>query len=73
MFLKPQPGRTVYFEGSRMKVPEEGAEVPEPLSTYWHRRINDGDVMEGSAGAPEGAAPAAAAPVAGTNEHPQGG
>jgi len=58
MLLKPAPGRTVYYERSRTKLPEEGADIPTPLSTHWHRAINAGDVI---------AADAKAAGVSGTD------
>jgi hypothetical protein len=45
MFIKPAPGCTVFHEGTRMKLPDEGAEVPEPLSFHWLRRLNDGDII----------------------------
>jgi hypothetical protein len=45
MFIKPAPGRSVYYERTRILLPVEGAEVPEPLSTHWHRRLNDKDIL----------------------------
>jgi len=51
MLLKPAPGRTVYYERSRTKLPEEGADIPTPLSTHWHRAINAGDVIVAGAAA----------------------
>jgi hypothetical protein len=52
MFIKPAPGCTVFYEGTRTRLPDEGAEVPEPLSNHWHRRFNDGDVVKGEPPAP---------------------
>lgn len=42
MFIKPTTGRAVRDPVKGTLLPEEGAEVPE--STFWTRRLRDGDV-----------------------------
>lgn len=43
LHLKPAPGRKVrHLTGAPLK--DEGESVPE--TTYWLRRLNDGDVVE---------------------------
>jgi cytoskeletal protein RodZ len=44
MFVKPEAGRTVRDPVKGTLLPEEGAEVPE--STFWNRRLRDGDVVK---------------------------
>ena len=47
-FLKPAEGKVVaYFDksGRQRYLPVEGAEVGQ-LTTFWRRRIDDGDVVE---------------------------
>ncbi|QII37511.1 DUF2635 domain-containing protein [Rouxiella badensis] len=43
MFVKPMAGRTVRDPVKGTFLPEEGAEVAE--STFWNRRLRDGDVV----------------------------
>ena len=47
MFLKPTAGRTVRDPVKGTLLPEEGAEVPK--STFWDRRLRDGDVVNADA------------------------
>jgi len=42
MFVKPTTGRAVRDPVKGTLLPVEGAEVPE--STFWNRRLRDGDV-----------------------------
>lgn len=42
MFVKPTTGRAVRDPVKGTLLPEGGAEVPE--STFWNRRLRDGDV-----------------------------
>ncbi|WP_413535065.1 DUF2635 domain-containing protein [Rahnella inusitata] len=44
MFVKPTAGRTVRDPVKGTLLPEVGAEVPE--STFWDRRLRDGDVVK---------------------------
>lgn len=44
MFVKPAPGRVVPDPERRDLLPEEGRDVPE--TTYWLRRLADGDVTQ---------------------------
>lgn len=44
MFVKPRAGVNVRDPVSRILIPVEGCEVPE--SSYWVRRIADGDVTQ---------------------------
>jgi len=46
MFVKPTAGRTVPDPNRGDDLPPEGREV-EPTQ-YWQRRVNDGDVTEGT-------------------------
>jgi hypothetical protein len=46
MFVKPTAGRTVPDPDRGDALPPEGREV-EPTQ-YWQRRVNDGDVAEGT-------------------------
>lgn len=43
MFVKPAEGRKVRNPISKQHLPAAGAEVPE--STFWIRRLRDGDVV----------------------------
>lgn len=43
MFLKPRPGLKVRDPISKFHLPADGAEVQE--SSYWIRRLADGDVV----------------------------
>ncbi|WP_129991833.1 DUF2635 domain-containing protein [Rahnella sp. CFA14(1/10)] len=43
MFVKPVAGRTVRDPVKGTFLPEEGAEVAK--STFWDRRLRDGDVI----------------------------
>jgi len=51
MLVKPTAGRTVRDPVKGTLLPEEGAEVQE--STFWNRRLRDGDVVNADA-APQG-------------------
>jgi hypothetical protein len=42
MFVKPAQGLTVRDPVTHKALPPEGMDVSN--STYWHRRLNDGDV-----------------------------
>lgn len=43
MYIKPAEDRKVRDPQTKRHVPAEGAEVPE--SSYWLRRVKDGDVL----------------------------
>lgn len=43
MFIKASPGMRVRDPVTKRVLPEEGKEVPE--STFWIRRLQDGDVV----------------------------
>lgn len=43
MFLQPAPGRVVPDPERRDLLPAQGRDVP--ASTYWLRRVADGDVV----------------------------
>jgi hypothetical protein len=63
MFLKPaRPGLIVRDPISMLPLPEDGADKPE--SSYWVRRMADGDVVNASAPATEPEPVAAARPRA---------
>lgn len=64
-YLIPKPGLRMRDPQSLQLLPEEGAELP--LTSYWRRRINDGDV---SIGKPPRASAKTAKPAArrGTQE-----
>lgn len=47
MYLVPAPGRNVIDPANGQPLPTEGKEVE--TSTYWLRRLNEGDVTEGQA------------------------
>lgn len=61
MFVKPADGVMVRDPAHYRPLPVEGAEVSE--STYWMRRLRDGDVVQAEA-APEPAADPADEPAA---------
>ncbi|MGC6386572.1 DUF2635 domain-containing protein [Ewingella sp. S1.OA.A_B6] len=63
MFLKPTAGRTVRDPVKGTLLPEEGAEVQK--STFWDRRLRDGDVVNADA-MPQGK-PVSPAKVTDTN------
>lgn len=44
MFVKPTAGRAVRDPVKGTLLPESGSEVPD--NSFWHRRIQDGDVMQ---------------------------
>lgn len=44
VFLKPAPGRKVRDPVTRLHLPDSGKRVQ--ISTYWTRRLADGDVVE---------------------------
>lgn len=44
MFVKPAPGLRIVDPLSRLPLPAAGKEVP--ASTYWLRRLRQGDVIE---------------------------
>lgn len=46
MFVKPVAGRLVPDPERGGDLPPDGANVPD--NQYWLRRINDGDVVEGT-------------------------
>jgi hypothetical protein len=50
LFVKPAEGLKVRDPDTRRHLPEEGAAVPR--STYWLRRLRDGDVVAASAPRP---------------------
>lgn len=62
MILRPaRPGlRVLMPERGNLPLPVEGLEIREPLSSYWLRRLRDGDVVKGPASS--ASAPAKAAP-----------
>lgn len=43
VFVKPAAGRLVLLPGSRERLAEEGREVER--TSYWIRRLSDGDVV----------------------------
>lgn len=47
IFLKPAPGLAVINPQTDKPLPPEGAAVE--LTTYWRRRLNDGDVVRSAA------------------------
>lgn len=44
MFVTPAPGLMVLDPASRQPLPADGAHVPR--TTYWLRRLREGDVIE---------------------------
>lgn len=51
IFLIPNPGLEVLDPVSRRPLPADGEEVEK--TTYWLRRLRDGDVTEGKAPKPK--------------------
>ncbi|HEY1136573.1 MAG TPA: DUF2635 domain-containing protein [Xanthomonadaceae bacterium] len=49
--VKPAADKVVIDPATRQRLPEAGAEVPE--TTYWLRRIADGDVTRAEAAPPK--------------------
>jgi hypothetical protein len=47
VFVKPKKGTVVIDPVTRLNIPDEGAEVT--FSTYFSRRIKDGDLIVASA------------------------
>ncbi|HUO23121.1 MAG TPA: DUF2635 domain-containing protein [Caulobacteraceae bacterium] len=43
-FYRPLPGRKVRLPGSPKVLPADGLQLP--WSSYWERRVRDGDVEE---------------------------
>lgn len=43
MYVKPVAGRTVRDPSTMQLLPEAGRTVPE--TSFWHRRVRDGDVV----------------------------
>jgi hypothetical protein len=60
IFVKPKEGLVIRRPDNGRVLSAEGEEVPQ--STFWQRRINEGDVIEGKA--PVAAAKKAPAPMA---------
>lgn len=58
MFVKPAAGRTVRDPVKGTFLPSEGAEVAE--STFWNRRLRDGDVLTVDTSVPAAKSTAAA-------------
>ncbi len=56
MFVKPAAGRLVRDPITRVPLPDAGAE--KPASSFWLRRLRDGDVVEATPPTP----PAPSAP-----------
>ena len=50
LHIKPAPGLVVRHPDSRQALAVEGELVPAD-STYWHRRLADGDVVHATAAA----------------------
>lgn len=48
--VKPAPGLVVRDPVTRQALPPEGGEVPD--TTYWRRRLADGDVQPSTAATP---------------------
>ncbi len=60
MFVVPESGRRVVDPATRQALPAAGADVPR--STYWLRRVREGDVSVASSASSRGTrAPASAA------------
>lgn len=58
MKVKPAvPGSIIRDPHTRRPLPDEGADVPE--TSFWHRRLRDGDVVRITAGPPSGMEPVA--------------
>lgn len=47
MFVRPAPGLSIRDPNLLDLLPREGRDVP--AIEYWHRRLRDGDVIEGAA------------------------
>jgi hypothetical protein len=60
MFVKPAEGRKVRHPITKQHLDAEGAEVPE--STYWLRRLAEGDVVPAAPAAPALESPPEIAP-----------
>lgn len=43
MRVRPAPGRTVFDPRAHVELPQDGADVPR--SSFWLRRLRDGDVV----------------------------
>ena len=54
-FLKPKAGLKVRDPEHNNHLPEAGLEVP--MNPYWTRRLNSGDVVEGTPSTPPSASP----------------
>ncbi len=68
--IKPADGRRVRFPDTGRVLPPEGDTVA--WGSYWHRRLDAGDVVEVDAPAPDASAvPAKAAPAKGAAPAPQ--
>lgn len=46
MKVKPAPGLKIRDPKTKKHISDEGHEVMEPISTFWHRRIQCGDVVK---------------------------
>lgn len=55
MFVRPAAGLSIRDPHMLDLIPAEGRDVP--AVEYWHRRLRDGDVIEGTAPAAPFAAP----------------
>lgn len=64
--LKPAEGLLVWLEDGTGHLPAEGQSVP--LTSYYRRRLADGDVIDITSAAPAGTVETEAAPVAVTDE-----
>lgn len=62
MFVKPAPGLVVRDPQTRVQVPEDGRDVPE--TSYWLRRLRDGDLVQAAQPGPAPKSAPAAAPAA---------
>ncbi|MBL8260933.1 MAG: DUF2635 domain-containing protein [Xanthomonadaceae bacterium] len=49
--VKPAAGKVVIDPATRMRLPQTGADVPE--TTYWLRRLADGDVIKAEPAPPK--------------------
>ncbi|MET3135504.1 hypothetical protein AAKU55_005814 [Oxalobacteraceae bacterium GrIS 1.11] len=66
MFVKPAPGLLIPDPDLRDYLSDEGREVPD--TSYWHRRLSDGDVV---AAKPETPATAVTPTIAATAATPE--
>ena len=73
MFVKPAKGRTVRWPGSMLPLAEAGENVPE--TTFWLRRVMQGDVEQSDPPEPakEAEAEKPAEEPSATDEHPEHG